>query len=70
MIPVPFESFQLPFDFFKTLSCGLKLRSNASNPFLMLRICILMLRIPLEWFEFGFECLESLWNGSNLDSNV
>ena len=36
----------------------------------MVIICIRMLRIPFEWFEFGFECFESLSSGSNLDSNA
>ena len=29
-----------------------------------------MLRIPFKWFEFGFECFESLSGGSNLDLNA
>ena len=29
-----------------------------------------MLRISFEWFEFAFECFESLSNGSNLHSNA
>ena len=29
-----------------------------------------MLRIPIEWLEFAFECLESHSNGSNLHSNA
>ena len=29
-----------------------------------------MLRIPVEWLEFEFECFESLSNGSNLHSNA
>ena len=36
----------------------------------MVRICIQIFRIPLEWFEFTFFCFESLWNGSNLDWNT
>ena len=28
-----------------------------------------MLPISFEWFEFAFECSESLSNGLNLDSN-
>jgi len=43
---------------------------NASNPFRMVRICIRMLRIPFEWFEFAFECFESFSKGSNLHSNA
>ena len=35
----------------------------------MVRICIRMLRIPFDWFEFAFECLESFSNGLNLHSN-
>ena len=42
-----------------TLS-GSSLRSNASNPFRMVRICIWMLQV---WFEIAFECFESLSNG-------
>ena len=29
-----------------------------------------MLRIPLEWYEFAFECFEFLSNGLNLRSNA
>ena len=29
-----------------------------------------MLRIPFEWFEFEFECFQSLSNGSNLNFNA
>ena len=29
-----------------------------------------MLRIPFEWLEFPFKCLESLSNGSNLNLNA
>ena len=29
-----------------------------------------MLRILFEWFEFAFDCFESLSNGSNLDCNA
>ena len=35
----------------------------------MVRISISTLQIPFEWFEFAFECFESLSNGSNLHSN-
>ena len=45
------------------------LRILHSNPFRMFGICIRMLRISFEWFKFGFERLESLWNGSNSHSN-
>ena len=31
----------------------------------MVRICILVCRILLEWFKFSFECFESLLNGQN-----
>ena len=36
----------------------------------MVLICIRMLGIPFERFEFAFECFESLLNGSNLHSNA
>ena len=36
----------------------------------MVGICIPMLLIWFEWLEFGFECFESLSNGSNLHSNA
>ena len=36
----------------------------------MVTICVRMLRIPNEWLEFAFECLESLSNGSNLYTNA
>ena len=40
--------------------------SITSNLVRMLRICIRMVGIPLEWFEFAFHCFESLLNVSNL----
>ena len=36
----------------------------------MVRICIWMLQIPFEWFEFSFECFESLSNGSTFHWNA
>ena len=36
----------------------------------MVQIYNRMLRITFEWLEFGFECFESLSNGSNLHSNA
>ena len=51
-------------------SNGSNLNLNASNPFRTIQTCIRMLRIPLEWIEFGFEFFESISNGLNLDSNV
>ena len=54
--------FKFEFECFKSLRSGLNLDSNASNPFRIVRICIRMLRFPLEWFE----CLSSLdLNASN-----
>ena len=77
---IPFEWFEFGFESFKSLSNGSNFQTNASNPFRMLRISIRMFRIPFEWFKFafkwmnlvwsirnGFECVESLSNGSNLD---
>ena len=57
------------------------LHSNALNPFQivrywlsnlirMARICIRMLRIPFEWFEFAFEFFLSGSKGSNLHLNA
>ena len=34
----------------------------------MLRIWIWTLQIPIEWFEFAFQCFESISNGSNFNS--
>ena len=48
---------------FKSGSNGLNWRLNASNLIWLVEICIRMLRIPLEWFEFAFECFESHSNG-------
>ena len=59
----PFRMIRISITMLETLS-------NASNPFRMVQIRIRMLRIPFEWFEFGFEFFESLSNVSNLDSNV
>ena len=83
---IPFEWLEFPFECFITLSNGLKLHSNASNPF---RICnqiqfalkcfeprlkvwiwIPMLQIPFEWLEFVVERFKTLSNGSNLHSNA
>ena len=36
----------------------------------MIRSWIQKLRIPFEWFEFGFESFESFSNGSDLHSNA
>ena len=44
--------------------------TNASNAFQVVQIWIRMLRIHFEWFEYPFECFESLSIGSNLDSNA
>ena len=85
MLRIPFEWLEFAFEClefafgwlefalecFESLSSGLNLHSNGSNPF---RICIRKLESPLEsfefafecpfeWFKFGFECFESLSNG-------
>ena len=71
----------ISFEGFESLSNRSNLDWNASNSFLMVRICIRMLRISFECLEFacetflsrlefGFECIESLSNSSNLHSNV
>ena len=70
MLQRPFEWLEFTFEWFESLSSGCNVDSNASNPFVMLQICIGMVRIPLEWLEFAFECFESLSNVSNLDSNA
>ena len=82
MLRNPFEWFEFAFQCFEFLSNGSNLHSNGSNnfrhsnafeslnPFQMLRIWIWMLRIPFEWFEFAFQCFESISNGSNLNSNA
>ena len=36
----------------------------------MLRICIRMLRIPFEWYEFVFKSFQSFLNDSNFHSNA
>ena len=77
MLRIPFEWFKFAFKSFESLSNGSNLDSNALNPFRIVLICIRMLRIPfkclalafetfLSWLEFGFECIESLSNSSNL----
>ena len=48
MLQVPFERVELTFECFETLSNGLNLNSNASNPFRKIRIYIRMFRIPFE----------------------
>ena len=67
---IPFEWFEFAFEHFESLSIGLNLHWNASNPFRMFRICIRMLRIPFVRLEFAFERFESLLNVSNLHSNA
>ena len=64
MLRIPFE-FKFGFERFKSLSNGSNLRSNASKPFRMVQICIRTLRIPFEWIEFAFECLECISNALN-----
>ena len=49
---------------------GSNFQSNASHLFRNVQICIRIFRIPSEWFEFAFECFESLLNGSNLHFNA
>ena len=79
---IPFESLEIGFERLESISNGLnleskasvpfellKLHSNASNPFRMVRICIRIPRIPFERFEIGFESFESLSNDSNLHWN-
>ena len=76
----PFEWFEFGCECFESLSNGSNLHSN---PFQMVRICIRILRISFEgfdfafecfkfvqWFRFSFECFEPLLNGSNLDANA
>ena len=62
-----FEWFKFPFE---SHSSGSNLHSNVSNLVQMVRICIGMLQIPLEWFVFAFECFESRSNSWNLHSNA
>ena len=69
MLEIRFEWLEFAFEGFESLSSASNVDSNASNPFVMLRICIRTVRIPFESLEFAFECFESLSNASNLDSN-
>ena len=50
----PVEWFEFGFECFKSLSNGLNLHSNASNPFWMVRICIQKLQIHFAWLKFPF----------------
>ena len=61
----PFQTLRIPFEWFEyeSLSSGLNFDLNALNPFRMVQISIRMLRIPLKWLEFAFECFESLSKG-------
>ena len=63
----PFERFEIGFESLESLSNGLNLETNASNPFRMAQICIGMVLIPL---KCGFESFKSLLNGSNLHSKT
>ena len=51
------------FEYFEFHLQGSNLPWNALNPFRMVRICIRILRGLFEWFQFGFEWFESLFNG-------
>ena len=55
---IPFERIEIGFESLESLSNGFNLESKALSPFIMVQICTRMLRIPLEWLEFAFECLE------------
>ena len=84
MLQIILKSFKIGFECFESISNGLNshlntsipfsnvsnLDLNASNPFLIVQICIRMLRIPFRWFEPAFELIESHSKGSNLPSNV
>ena len=59
-----FEWFECGFESFQSLLNSLNLHSKTSNPFRTVQICIRMLWIPFEWFEFAFKRLESLSKGS------
>ena len=61
----PFQMLQFKFETFQYRS---DLHLNALNPFRM--VSIRMLQILFEWFEFGFERLESLFNSSDLHLNA
>ena len=79
-IRISFECFEFAFKWLESLLNGSILHSIASNLVRMLPVCIRMVRIPVEWFEFAFDCfiecfefalesLESLSKDSNLHSN-
>ena len=83
MLQISFERLKYIFELecFESLSNGLNLHLNASNPFQMVRICIWIpfklfkfgfecFQVPFEWFEFLFECFESLTKDPNLDLNA
>ena len=58
MLRIPFEWFGFAFECFESLSNRSNLDSNASNPFLLVRICIRILQIPFRWLGFAFESFE------------
>jgi len=62
--------FDFAFECFQFGSNGSNWHSNALNACRMVRVCIRMLQILFERFEFGFECFESFWNVWNLYSNA
>ena len=64
-----FRMVRICFEFFESLSSGSNLVLKASNPFGIVLIWFRNLRIHFEWFEFPFECFESLLNRPNLVSN-
>ena len=58
---MPFERLEFAFECFEPRLKGSNLYLNGSNLVRMVRICIRVFRIPIEWL--------SLLNGSNLHSN-
>ena len=60
-----FRIVRINIEMLRSHSNGSNLHSNASNFFRMVRSWIRKLRITFEWFQLGFESLESFSNSSN-----
>ena len=62
MFQIWFQWLVFGFECFESISNGLNLDSNASNPFRILRVPFEWLDFGFECFELAFECFECLWN--------
>ena len=67
---IPFDWFEFAFECFESLSKGLNLHSNASNPFRMVQICIRMLRIMTMQYSCYIQQSDAPRNKSSNPMNI